>query len=191
MPKLVFCVALVGGVIFAAPLLAEQVYNPRPQYGQALQGYPAAGDHRPPLRWRPMESDTESVNSPSTASSSLAPSTVFDYTDEPFGLPRGTYRKIEQRHTITPHLEGYRFRPIDPGEQQRNRERNQSSASKLQQDSYSSGSAYGGGLEAGQQGMRRSELQFRPDARLDKKARGAPSRYAFPAGSGAPLYRPR
>ena len=115
---------------------------------------------------------------------------MTDYTDEPFGLPPGTYRPVEQRHTIIPHLEGYRFRPLVPEEQLRNRERNEEQASMRQEEGWAGfGSQSGGGgyPSAG----KRPDFRFRPDSRLDAPTRNAPSRYAFPMGAEAPRFRSR
>lgn len=190
MHKLFFCILLVGLSLTAAPLFAQQSFNPYQPINTRPQANPAGPNYQPPLRWRPLESETEDAGSFSDRRASNPHSTAHDYTDEPFGLPRGTYRSIEQRHTITPHHEGFRFRPIDPGEQLRNRERNQSSAQR--QDDLVSPVAPHNGFPAGyQQGLQAPALKFRPDARLDKETRGRPSGYVPPIGNGSQMFRPR
>ena len=196
MHKLLFCIPLVGLFVTGGPLFAQQSYNPYQSNSMAprmnaIGTNPAGSNFQPPLRWRPLESETGSSGSLSERHAVTPPSAVYDYTDEPFGLPRGTYRNIEQRHTITPHHEGFRFRPIDPGEQQRNRERNLSSAQRRQENMAPPVVPPNGFAEGNPQGMQPPVLKFRPDARLEKKSRGAPSRYSLPMGSSAPVYRPR
>lgn len=169
-------------------------------YGTITHRYKLPARELPPappqesrqLRWRPLEeaSGEGSGKRPARQTGEGYPG-VSDYTDEPFGLPRGTYRRIEERHTITPHLEGYRFRAIDPDEQLRNRSRNQT------QEQYSRGQPFyrsarqNGDIEADRLRGQPPALNFRPDPRLDKDLRGAPPRYAYPMGSEAPIYRPQ
>lgn len=196
MHKLFFCIPLMGFLLSGGSLFAQQPYNLYQPNGMTSQmnsigTNPAGSNYRSPLRWRPLEPETESAGSFSESSAANPPSDVYDYTDEPFGLPRGTYRSIEQRHTITPHHEGFRFRPIDPGEQQRNRERNLGSAQRRQENMASPVAPHNGVVEGYQQGLQPPALKFRPDARLENKSRGAPSRYSLPMGSSAPVFRPR
>jgi hypothetical protein len=191
MHKFVFCIPLAVGITFGAPLSAQQAYFPNPQYFAVPGSNQSAGGYQQPLRWRPLEAESEQTVSDSDGWTSQGGSPSFDYTDEPLGLPRGTYRRIEQRHTITPHLEGYRFRPIEPDEQERNRQRNESSAQSHRDDTSSPASIYDNHTQGYQQGIRRPTVKFRPDTRLDAKARGTQSRYAFPMGSSGPMFRPR
>jgi len=114
---------------------------------------------------------------------------MLDYTDEPFGLPRGVYRRIEERHTITPQLPGYRFRPIEPDEQERNHSRNETQDRvyrELTQDP-SPGRSDSAPYFQGQQ----PALNFRPDPRLDRSSRKPPARYGYPQGAQSPLFRPQ
>lgn len=191
MPKPFFCILLVGLFLTTGPLFAQQSFSPYQPNHMAPQANPSGANYRSPLRWRPLESEEAAGGSLSDRRVSNSSSTVYDYTDEPFGLPRGTYRSIEQRHTITPHHEGFRFRPIDPGEQLRNRERNQSSAQRREGDYATPNGRHNSIPEGYQQGMQPPVIKFRPDARLEKKSRGAPSRYDLPMGSGAPMFRSR
>lgn len=183
----VFCLPLMVGVFCIAPLQAQQAYFPNPQNLVVPASEPLAEGYASPLRWRPLETETEQTESSPINWTPREGSTVFDYTDEPLGLPRGTYRRIEQRHTITPHSEGYRFRPIKPEEQQRNRQRNQSS-DRVRQDVMSTPPA---AYDTHGQGRQAPAFQFRPDARLDSQPRGAPSRYSYPVDSSAPVFRPQ
>jgi hypothetical protein len=178
MRKFVFCFPVViltlhGGLAFAQQASEiDPTYTPLPQWGTIAA--PVQNSER--YRWRPLKDEADAdVNRYREDRFTDKPGS-YDYTDEPFALPRGTYRRIEQRHTITPYHEGYRFRPIDPLEQLRNRNRN-----KRQERSERDRSVT----------RQRPNWRFRPDPRLDKDGGGAPSRYAFPMGSEAPMFRPR
>jgi hypothetical protein len=145
------------------------------------------------LRWRPQESEKEETGSSSgkpwsQKSDSFVPST--DYVDEPPGLPPGTYRRIEERQTITPYQDGFRFRPIGPSEQQgikdRYREQKpQPNSSKRLQPRVQGWDGSGYNIE-----QRAPTPRFRPDARLDNGAGKAPRRYSYPQQPGSPLFRP-
>ncbi len=144
------------------------------------------------LRWRPQENEAEekarsSGNNWSQRSDSHAPS--IDYTDQPPGLPPGTYRQIGERFTITPYQDGFRFRPIDPNEQQgikdRYREQVPQNRGKRLEPRVQGWDGSGYSVE------RRSPApRFRPDARLDNGAGKAPRRYSYPQQPGSPLFRP-
>ncbi|MCG7899001.1 MAG: hypothetical protein JAY99_05070 [Candidatus Thiodiazotropha lotti] len=127
-------------------------------------------------QWRPLNQHQEMASQTErewkrSADQSTQP--YRDYTDTPFGLPEGTYRPVPQRHEITPYHQGYRFRPLNPSEQERIKQRNltnretrqpvgelrfrpQQSTSETGRFGYSQGNQY----------------RFRPDERLD---RGFPS----------------
>lgn len=142
------------------------------------------------LRWRPLDGESEGAADSLSGRHGGSYPGFGDYTDEPPGVPAGTYRQIEERHTITPNLEGYRFRPIEPEEQVRNRSRNETQARSNRRQIYSrsvgsatGNEAYGGGLPPG--------VIFRPDPRLDNGARRAPPRYAFPMGGDIPRFPSR
>jgi hypothetical protein len=141
-------------------------------------------------RWRPLDEESEGAQADKREQQKSRLPVAGDYTDEPFGLPPGTYRPIEQRHTITPHLEGYRFRPIVPEEQVRNRTRNERQEHSQSNRNYPQSA---GQAESGYEGYpmdgQAPTYNFRPDPRLDNPTRGAPSRYAFPMGSEAPRFR--
>jgi hypothetical protein len=142
-------------------------------------------------RWRPLEEESSKASPQLRQPRPAWGRGVTDYTDEPFGLPPGTYRPIEQRHTITPHLEGYRFRPIKPEEQRRNRARQETRGRIHDEQDLRQSNEREGLSDAYGAGGKRPAYNFRPDPRFDKSSRGAPSRYAFPMGSDAPRFRPR
>lgn len=191
MHKSVFCILLVVGVSASAALPAQQAYFTHAQNFAVPAQRPAAGGYASPLRWRPLESESTQEDSGNRGWTQNEGPSTYDYTDEPLGLPRGTYRRIEQRHTITPHSEGYRFRPIKPDEQQRNRARNEN-ADQIHQGAMTvPQSAYQNGVQNHTQDRRGPEVLFRPDARLDSRSRGGPSRYDYPLGGSAPVFRPR
>jgi hypothetical protein len=196
MRKVLFCFFLLilifdGGTVSAQD--AAGGYSYEKQYQNRQFALIEQNANRS-LRWRPLDEDPagDSYRRPDTHAGPYPGAS--DYTDEPLGLPRGTYRAIEKRHTITPHLEGYRFRPIDPNEQLRNRSRNDSQEQSMrghaasQWDRTTNAPPYGYGPSA-----QAPVLNYRPDPRLDRNGNTAetPSRYAYPMGSDAPLFRPR
>jgi hypothetical protein len=192
MHKSVLCAPLVFALLFAAPLFAQQSYGQNSDYNFVTRNRPGVSDYALPLRWRPLESESESAGTDPSERQRNDASSVYDYTDEPFGLPRGTYRRIEQRHTITPHLEGYRFRPIKPQEQQRNRQRNLSSEQTRQDSSAAATFSTQGGYPSGYQpGQAQPTFKFRPDSRFEGQGHDVPSRYSLPAGDGGARFRPR
>jgi hypothetical protein len=190
MHKSACCIFFVHVLMFAPSSFAQQAYSSNP-YAVLPRPNSSAAEVRPPLRWRPLESASQSAESAAAGQVSKGASSAFDYTDEPFGLPRGTYRRIEQRHTITPHLEGYRFRPISPEEQLRNRQRNTSSVQTREADSSAQFFSHRNDQGGFRQGPQAPDFKFRPDPRLEHKGRDAPPRYTLPKGSGAPVFRPR
>ncbi len=125
---------------------------------------------QPSPRWRPLGSNETGRETHDNVSyppdRALGPPPYRDYTDSPFGLPRGVYRPVEERHNITPHHQGYRFRPLTPNEQVRVRKRNadQQNAVRRRMDGfrpeYASQTA-DAPVTPGQEGFR-----FRPDARF-------------------------
>jgi hypothetical protein len=112
-------------LIGPAVVLAEQQAAPfSTQYSQPLQDDFERGEYR----WRPLKKREEQVTtSPGIdwgrSATPLAPQ-YRDYADTPSGLPRGVYRPVPKRHQITPHHQGYRFRPLSPAEQERIKKRN-------------------------------------------------------------------
>ena len=151
----------------------------RPDQGSGAMNY----------RWRPQESDNSERQTevpPERAPRREAyGSSGTDYMDEPFGLPRGTYRRIEERHTIVPHDEGFRFRPLKPEEQARVKERNQ-------RDRQTNPGGSGIDRRWGDprfDGMP-STPAFRPDKRLDGGARESRGRYTYPENRQLQQFRP-
>jgi hypothetical protein len=178
--------AVYGGLVSA-----EDAYDayPRTLY-QAPQFAPISPQSSTRYRWRPLDEENAGAQAERRGPPTNRMPAVEDYTDEPFGLPPGTYRPIEQRHTITPHLEGYRFRPIVPEEQVRNRTQNERQEQSLSDRNYPQSAGQGEpAYEGYPMGGQVPSYNFRPDPRLDKPTRGAPSRYAFPMGSEAPRFR--
>jgi hypothetical protein len=142
------------------------------------------------LRWRPLDEQAGEMPNSLRGGRAGPYSGAADYTDQPPGVPAGTYREIEERHTITPQLEGYRFRPIVPDEQLRNRSRNETQVRNNRQRSFSR--AWGDRAEeAYRTDGRSSSYLFRPDPQFDKDASGQPPRYVFPMGAQTPMFRPQ
>jgi hypothetical protein len=121
-------------------------------------------------QWRPLNERRGSTTTPNSdwKGQDYQPTQHYsDYTDTPFGLPRGSYRPVKQRHEITPH-QGYRFRPLSPTEQQRLKQRNlvkqdsqQSSGRPRFRPQHFSSEVGRFGYSSGKQ------YRFRPDERLD------------------------
>jgi hypothetical protein len=178
--------------IYGSLVSAQDAHDPYPHdLSIDRQLTPASPQNGGFYRWRPLEEEATKESIKSQQPRPIWGTGVMDYTDEPFGLPPGTYRPIEQRHTITPHLEGYRFRPIDPEEQRRNRARKETQERIHAEQGLRQSNGREGFSEAYGTGGERPALIFRPDPRLDKPSRGAPSRYSFPMGSEAPRFRSR
>jgi hypothetical protein len=168
------------GVAVAQPPFGDDRFrNPYPDAGTGAE----AMDYR----WRPLEQEDPGGQPQSPpAREGYGHPQGSGYTDEPFGLPRGTFRRIEERHTITPHHEkGFRFRPIDPDEQERVKERNAND-----RQSYPRNPVMRGNGETYPADRIPSPPKFRPDKRLDKGARGPDSRYSYPEGRQRPQFRP-
>lgn len=187
---LVFLSCLVGlGEVLAGEPYADYGFRSQPE-----KGFISEQDH---YRWRPLNGDESPSGSSAdsfqggyqTQQPSYRPPLVMDYADTPPGLPRGVYRPVEKRHSITPHKDGFRFRTLTPREQQRTKRRNQE---YNQADRFSS-DGYGGLDSSPQQGYR-----FRPDKRLDKRGSANWGRSysfhqngpAFTEAYQAPIYRP-
>ncbi len=190
MRKLISCLSILALWGAATWVFAQQDYATY-SYPRAVQDQWYAPAQRPnatQLRWRPREDDANTGSAP--AATPPPPGGMLDYTDEPFGLPRGVYRRIEERHTITPQLPGFRFRPIDPDEQERNRSR-QETQDRLYREQVQEPPPAGSGSENYRQGDQAPALKFRPDPRLDRTSRKPPARYGYPQGAQSPLFRPR
>ncbi|MCU7827727.1 MAG: hypothetical protein KZQ85_01535 [Candidatus Thiodiazotropha sp. (ex Myrtea sp. 'scaly one' KF741663)] len=145
-------------------------------------------------RWRPLGTEASVPTQPPVLRDQRLDTPTYpsrsDYVDEPLGLPPGTYRRIEERHTITPHREGFRFRPIDPNEQQRVKDHNKGQYRKNTNTSTRQPTISGWGNGGYQMENLPPKPKFRPDKRLDKTpSGGAVNRYAYPQGSRAPVFR--
>lgn len=187
-------ILLLAWMGVAGHCLAQQpntYQNPGLKPSGEMPAWMLQEDRQP--RWRPQEIEKEETGSSpgkpwSQKADSFAPN--IDYADEPPGLPPGTYRRIEERYTITPYQDGFRFRPIDPSEQQgikdRYREEGpQQNRSKRLQPGIQGWDGSGYIIE-----NRSPAPRFRPDERLDKGAGKTPRRYSYPQQSGSPLFRP-
>ncbi len=192
MRKFAFCfsglmLAVYGGLVSAQEAYGANTYQYR-LHDRRLAPAPSQNSRQP--RWRPLEEESgnDSGSTPNRQMGSYPG--VSDYTDEPFGLPPGTYRRIEERHIITPHFEGYRFRPIDPDEQLRNQTRNQAQDQIKRKQRFPQPARQDGWGEVDRLWEQSPAMNFRPDPRLDKQRRETPQRYAYPMGSDAPVFRP-
>lgn len=182
-----FSISIIA--IYCGLASAQDAYGVHP-YPETHAGQQFMGARQPDrfLRWRPLDEEGGGA-ADGMQSGQSSGSGFIDYTDEPRGAPSGTYRRIDQRHTITPHLEGYRFRPIDPAEQLSSRSRNETQARSNRERIFSqaAGSTDGTGVYSG--GGSQGTLIYRPDPRFDKGANQGPPRYAFPMGTAAPMFR--
>lgn len=184
------------GEVMAGGDYADYRFRNYSQYG------PLSQEDR--YRWRPLNEDEQRSDSPAEpyrerlqTPQRVSPPPVIDYAETPPGLPRGVYRPVEERHNITPHMEGFRFRTLSPSEQRRikrrNEEYNQSvkpnrseSRKRLSSDGY-------GGFDTDRQ----QDYRFRPDERLDKRRSGNwgrsytyhPNGPAFTETYQTPVYR--
>ncbi|MEW8232334.1 MAG: hypothetical protein AB2745_18575 [Candidatus Thiodiazotropha endolucinida] len=197
---LVSLLCLVGlGDVLAREPYADFQFRSQTQNRLGLQH-----DH---YRWRPLneeeekliESSADSANIRLPNQSTLNPSSVIDYAETPPGLPRGVYRPVEERHTITPHMDGFRFRELTPDEQLRIKRRNELYNQSWQPDRSDNRSIHSsGGYSHGQPEIQRQgAYKFRPDKRLDKKRGGNwgrsqsfPYNPAFTDAYQAPMFRP-
>jgi hypothetical protein len=176
-----------GAAMAQQPYADYRFRNPDPSVETGVSE-PGAGAMN--YRWRPLEQEApdgqpESPPERGPATKGYSYPRNLDYTDEPLGLPRGTYRRIEERHTITPHDKGYRFRPIGPDEQERVKERNAND-----RQTYTDIPGMNGRGDAYRSDSRPSPPIFRPDKRLDKGTRGSTDRYSYPEGRPLPQFRP-
>jgi hypothetical protein len=192
MRTFVVCLPVLILLVYGNLLAAEEAYGTYPYNLYTEQHVaPTAAKSGGRYRWRPLEEQAVGESARQGQARPSWRSGVMDYTDEPFGLPPGTYRPIEERHTITPHREGYRFRPINPQEQRRNRARNITQERNQGERGSPQSTERTGGAGVSYTGEQMPAFKFRPDPRLDAPTRGAPSRYAFPMGSEAPRFRSR
>jgi hypothetical protein len=199
---LLWLVCLACLVAFVDVLARE----PYADYQYRIQPEGGSGFMQDRFRWRPLNEDEEKIRSESSAGSfrgqrqnqsTLYPPSTIDYAETPPGLPHGVYRPVEERHTITPHMDGFRFRTLKPDEQQRIKRRNeyynqfwQSKQSEYRAspsvDSYSSSEP-----------QRQGAYKFRLDKRLDnrrggswERSHGFPYNPAFTEAYQTPTFRP-
>jgi hypothetical protein len=176
---------------YCAVAMAQQPYpDSRFRQPDVEMGRPGQGADAMRYRWRPLEEgnageqdQTPSAHGSSTDAYGGAPGA--DYTDEPFGLPRGTYRRIEERHTIVPHDEGFRFRPLRPEEQERVKERNERN-----RQSHSESPDMNGRRGDPRFNRMQTPPMFRPDKRFEGGSNGPGGRYSYPEGGQLPQFRP-
>jgi hypothetical protein len=178
------CLVAFDDVLAQDPY-ADYQYRTQPEAGFGFQDQ---------FRWRPLKEEDKGQrqNQPT-----LYPPSVVDYAETPPGLPRGVYRPVEERHNITPHKNGFRFRNLTPEEQlrikRRNERYNQSWQLKQSENrSFPSSDGY-----SYSEPQRQEVYKFRPDKRLDKKRGGNwgrshdfPYNPAFTETYQAPIFRP-
>lgn len=177
----------IGGDVWAQDYSGS--YRFRPRHGEPV-GSAWSKEGEPALPWRSTVDDP-GMNG-SSGKSALQPipqndlyrSPVADYAQPPAGLPRGLYRPVEERHTITPHLEGYRFRPLRPDEQVRLKARSDKTLRAPEDDRQSDAMGYAESMPGG----REARPVFRPDKRLEPDSR---ERYSLPSGPVMPRFRPQ
>jgi hypothetical protein len=196
---LVFLAWLVAFVdVLAREPYADYQYHTQPEGGLGFQ--------QDQFRWRPLNEDEEKLRDESyngsfrgqrQNQSTLYPPSAIDYADTPPGLPQGVYRPVEKRHTITPHMDGFRFRTLTPDEQQRIKRRNeyfnqswQPKLSEIRVFPSADGYSYS-------EPPRQGAYMFRPDKRLDNKRGGSwdrshdfPYNPAFTESYQTPMFRP-
>ncbi|MBT2970089.1 MAG: hypothetical protein KME56_13245 [Candidatus Thiodiazotropha sp. (ex Ctena orbiculata)] len=194
---LVFCSCLVG----LGERLAAEPYGGYQPHNQT-QNRPVYREEH--YRWRPLneeeqrgESSTKLVPEVFENRQSGRAQSVVDYAETPPGLPRGVYRPVEERHNITPHKDGFRFRTLSPSEQQRIKRRNDAYSKAWQPNRRETGQRLSSELYGGFEANRQQEYQFRPDKRLQKqqgRSWGYPGTFtsdpAFTEAYPAPMFRP-
>ncbi|MBW9256053.1 MAG: hypothetical protein K1562_00310 [Candidatus Thiodiazotropha sp. (ex. Lucinisca nassula)] len=167
---LLWLVCLLAPVQLLAERYAHPLNNPEPVGNRSNSGV-----YRH-YQWRPLnESQQSAAQAEAEWSGSAGRSTQHyrDYTDTPFGLPEGTYRPVPERHEITPYHQGFRFRPINPAEQERIKQRNLTNREIRQPSGKLRFRPQQSTSESGRFGYSQgNQYRFRPDERLD---RGFPS----------------
>jgi hypothetical protein len=154
---------LLSSVCLLAPisLFAEYPLYPSGRQQASIES------HRQ-YQWRPLQDGAVNSNRESQASAAPSNQHYRDYTDTPFGLPMGSYRPVEQRHEITPHHQGYRFRPLSPSEQERIKQRNLASQDSHQASAELRFRPHNSSSETGRFGYSSDkQYRFRPDPRLN------------------------
>ncbi|MCU7932218.1 MAG: hypothetical protein KZQ90_15555 [Candidatus Thiodiazotropha sp. (ex Codakia rugifera)] len=150
---------------------------------QQNSGYP-----EDQYRWRPLNGDMEPSDLKDQAFQGQGVekphyySPVTDYADTPPGLPRGVYRPVEERHNITPHKEGFRFRTLAPSEQLRVKRRNQESRQSPNRIEKKRSETVPLNPYGYTDANKKKGFRFRPDKRLDRKggASGKREGYTYP-----------
>lgn len=176
---------------YCAAAMAQQPYpDYRFRQPDTEMRRPDRGADAMQYRWRPLDAAGDSGEQAQAPPAHGPRREAYgtpgsDYTDEPFGLPRGTYRRIEERHTIVPHDEGFRFRPLKPEEQERVKERNQ-----RDRRSYPETPDMNGRWGDPRGNSMQTPPKFRPDKRFDGGSNRSGGRYSYPEGSQQPRYRP-
>jgi hypothetical protein len=180
--------------------------EPYADYQYRTQPDDGFGFRQERFRWRPLSEDEEKQRNEPPAGAfegqrqnqpAHYPPSVMDYADTPPGLPRGVYRPVEQRHTITPHKAGYRFRTLTPDEQQRIKRRNETYNQSWQPKQRENRSFPSSDGYSYAEPRRQGSYRFRPDKRLDNKpagnwqrSDGFPYNPAFTDAYQAPMFRP-
>lgn len=197
LPWLVFFFCLVG----LGEVLAGERYT---DYRFRSQSHNKTIYEEDRYRWRPLneeerrgELSAESFQEELQNQQSIYAPSAVDYAETPPGLPRGLYRPVEERHSITPHKDGFRFRTLTPNEQLRIKRRNKAYKQVWQpiqnrnNPRLFSSDGYGH-FESNT----RQDYIFRPDKRLDKKLGGDwerrdtfPYDPAFTEAYQAPMFR--
>lgn len=134
-----------------------------------------AGFDRLQYRWRPLDGEEPPpvLQWPEYATVNERNLPAYhDYADTPPGLPRGVYRPVRERHKITPHHQGYRFRPLSPAEQVRIKERNSAARDGDKQPGLVFRSQRQAVHGRDSTVSRQSRYRFRPDKRLDAVENG-------------------
>jgi hypothetical protein len=199
---LLWLVSLTCLVVFG-DVLAREPYADYQFHSQSHDGFVR---QREQFRWRPLNEEEEKLHQNSSTgsytgrvnkSSVLYPPAFTDYAETPPGLPRGVYRPVEERHTIIPHKNGFRFRTLTPAEQERIKRRNALYnqywlPERSEKQSLPPSDSYSYSVPRRQEAYR-----FRPDKRLDKKRGGNwersetfPYNPAFSEAYQAPVFRP-
>ncbi|MEW8511185.1 MAG: hypothetical protein AB2608_10155 [Candidatus Thiodiazotropha sp.] len=178
------CLVGLGECLAAEPYGGYQPYN---------QSQNRSVYREEPYRWRPLNDEEPRGESSANLvpegfenrQSNRAPR-VTDYAVAPPGLPRGVYRPVEERHNITPHKDGFRFRTLSPSEQQRIKRRNEAYNKAWQPSRGETGQRLSSEGYGGFEANRQQDYQFRPDKRLEKRQGGS---WGYPGTfSGDPAF---
>ncbi|MCG8050402.1 MAG: hypothetical protein JAZ15_04305 [Candidatus Thiodiazotropha endolucinida] len=167
---LLWLVSLLAPVQLFAERYAYPLNNPESVGARSKSGI--YGQHQ----WRPLNEEQGSgvqAGGEWRGSADRSTHSYRDYTDTPFGLPEGTYRPVPERHEITPYHQGFKFRPLNPAEQERVKQRNLTNREVRQPSGQLRFRPQQSGSESGRFGYSQgNQYRFRPDERLD---RGFPS----------------